>query len=462
MKPKIRNLALGALSLLIGLLAAYLALPAESTIQRNGEAILVKERGLTVANVINAAGLALSPQDTISPPPSTLMFGRPTILIETSRIVQFEIYPGGEKKEITSSSRNAAELLEQAQIPLNNGDRLLSNGAVISPNDTLAAAPAFLIQIYKAVPVTFLSAGQEQTFTSSAETIGQALWEAGIRWTSADRLEPPASSLLQEPVTVKLVPARPLVIQVQGQTITALSSANTVGEALTNTGIALQGLDYSIPGESEPLPQDGNIRVVRVREEILLEQKAIPFKNDYQADPETELDQRRVITPGEFGLEVSRIRVRYEDGQETTRQAEAQYVAKEPQNQLVGYGTKVVVRTMDTPSGPIEYWRAVTVYATSYSPCRSGGDRCYPGTSLGLPVQRGVVGVTRAWYSWMAGQQVYVPGYGQATVADVGGGIPGTYWIDLGFSDSDFESWHSNVTIYFLTPIPASIPWILP
>jgi 3D (Asp-Asp-Asp) domain-containing protein len=72
------------------------------------------------------------------------------------------------------------------------------------------------------------------------------------------------------------------------------------------------------------------------------------------------------------------------------------------------------------------------------------------------------VGVSTAWFRLMAGQQVYIPGYGRATIADTGGGIPGEYWIDLGFSDDDYESWHSNVTMYFLTPVPASIPYILP
>jgi len=55
-----------------------------------------------------------------------------------------------------------------------------------------------------------------------------------------------------------------------------------------------------------------------------------------------------------------------------------------------------------------------------------------------------------------------VPGYGAGVIADVGGGIPGKYWIDLGFTDEDFEPWHQNTILYFLTPAPAIVPWILP
>ena len=44
----------------------------------------------------------------------------------------------------------------------------------------------------------------------------------------------------------------------------------------------------------------------------------------------------------------------------------------------------------------------------------------------------------------------------------LGGGIPGRYWIDLGFDDSNYESWHFWTTLYFLTPVPGYIPVVLP
>lgn len=65
------------------------------------------------------------------------------------------------------------------------------------------------------------------------------------------------------------------------------------------------------------------------------------------------------------------------------------------------------------------------------------------------------------WYLIMGGQPLYIPNYGFATVEDVCGGCIGKPWIDLGFSDEDFEPWSSWVTVYFLTPIPDSIIYVL-
>jgi 3D (Asp-Asp-Asp) domain-containing protein len=137
-------------------------------------------------------------------------------------------------------------------------------------------------------------------------------------------------------------------------------------------------------------------------------------------------------------------------------------VAVQPQDQVLGYGTQAVTKTLDTPDGTIEYYRAVPMFATSYSPCQQGLGRCSRSTSSGTPLQKGIVAVTLSWYRQFKGARLYIPGYGFGVIADVGGGIPGTYWIDLGYSEEDYVGWAQTVTVYFLTPAPASAPAILP
>jgi uncharacterized protein YabE (DUF348 family) len=338
------------------------------------------------------------------------------------------------------------------------------DGLPVLPGNPLPRSRFYALEFQPAVVFTVQDGGNPSyQLSSAAFTAGAALWENGIHLDVADQLAPGFNELLQNFTSVRLNRAEPLSIQVDGKQVSGLSSAENVGQALAEAGVALQGVDFSIPAENKPVPANGKIKVVRVREEVILEQKPIPFTSEFQADPQTEIDQRSVIQPGQYGVEVTRYRVRYEDGQEVDRSVESNWVASQPKTQKLGYGTKVVVRTLDTPNGKIEYWRAITVYATAYSPCGLGNvAKCYYGTSSGLPVKRGVVAVTYKWYLLMGGQQVYVPGYGKGIIADVGGGIPGKYWIDLGFTDAELEEWHQNVTLYFLTPVPANITWILP
>lgn len=461
MKSRRTLLAAGIAAVLL-LAAAALLIPQRTyTLILDGHEQSLRTRALTVGSALRSAGLALSAEDQVDPSSGSLLFGRDIIRLDRSRPVQI-FADGDEPVTLTSASRTPADWLEQAGLTLGPSDRLYSNGQRVQPGESLPLKAAYSLQIRRAVEITLHQGSESQTIQSAAETLGEALYEAGVTLTAVDRLSLPPTMPLTAPLEVTLAAARPVEIQLRDKTLTVMTSAETVGAALADADISLQGLDYSQPAESEPLPSSGPVKVVRVREEVQLQQTALAYGRQTQEDPNTELDQRSVIQAGQFGLQVSRVRTRFEDGQQVSQQAEAEWVAKEPQDELVGYGTKVVIKTMDTPNGPIEYWRAVTVYTTSYSPCRSGGDRCYPGTASGIPVSHGVISVNRAWYNWFVGQKLYVPGYGTGVIADVGGGVPGTYWIDLGYSDADYVPWHSNVTVYFLTPVPENIPWILP
>jgi resuscitation-promoting factor RpfB len=44
-----------------------------------------------------------------------------------------------------------------------------------------------------------------------------------------------------------------------------------------------------------------------VHEEVILEQTTEPFETEYVPDPETELDQRSIVEPGQYGVRVSRL-----------------------------------------------------------------------------------------------------------------------------------------------------------
>ncbi|MCK6539678.1 MAG: ubiquitin-like domain-containing protein [Anaerolineales bacterium] len=363
---------------------------------------------------------------------------------------------------LQTAERVPSAILAQAGITLNPNDRLLLNGLPIAPNSPVPTSPITL-QLRRAVAITISSPQGKQTIQTSAFTVGEALQEAGIQLSASDKVDPPLYSPILQftdfPITI--YPSRELTVSVDGKVMQIQSSAKTVGEALAEAGIPLLGLDYSLPLENEALPSDGRIRVVRVSESILLAQKSIVFESELIASADVPLDQTRVLQPGENGLTVQRIRIRYEDGTEISRVIEDETLVRPPKDRILGYGTKVEIKTAVVDGVSIEYWRAVQMYATSYSPCRSGGDRCYSGTSSGARVQKGVVGLRYSWYLVMQGQPLYIPGYGYATVADVCGGCVGRPWIDLGYSDEDWEQWSSWVTVYFLTPVPQNIVYVL-
>jgi resuscitation-promoting factor RpfB len=374
----------------------------------------------------------------------------PTVtLIENNQVITLQ-----------TDERVPSAILNQAGITLNPNDRVLLNGFPTALDQSITTSPITL-QIRRAVPLTILSSNGQQQIQSSAFTVGEVLIEALIWLRAEDKIEPVLNSPVTTGMSITISSVRDLTVSVDGKVLQIQSSARTVGEALAEAGIPLLGLATSLPAESEALPSDGQIKVTRVSESILLTQKPIPFQSELVASADVPLDQTQILQPGENGLTVQRIRIRFEDGQEILRTTENETVVRPPKTRVLGYGTKVEIKTAVVDGVQIEYWRAVQMYATAYSPCRSGGDQCYSGTSSGKKLAKGMVGLRYSWYLAMGGQPLYIPGYGFATVEDVCGGCVGKPWIDLGYSDDDYQHWSSWVTVYFLTPVPPNVIYVL-
>ena len=443
-----------------GLLAAGLVLLALSVHQRvtfliDGQSSVRQVNALTVGGALRAAGVPVRPGDHVAPPASSWLWLTPAVHVDHAQAVQVAV--GDQVTSVLTTERIAANVLEWGGVRLFPGDQVLLAGTPLAPGARLPGG-AGLLQVRRAFPVTLVDQGASTTFYSAAATLGQALWQAGVRLDPLDRLSPPLETPLAGPVRVTILHPTQVTLTLDGKVIPFKTTAQTVGQALWQAGVRLVGLDYSLPDPSQPLPAGGAIRVVRVRETVSLQQKSIPFQTTTQADPQTALDQRSVIQAGHAGLEVTRVRTRFEDGQQVSSQADGAWQAVAPQNRILGYGTRLVIQTTTVDGVTIQYYRSVTVYATSYSPCDSG--TCSYDTASGARLAKGVIGTSYTWFNLFRGQRVYVPGYGSGTIGDYG--YVTNRHIDLGYSESDYVPWHQNVTLYFLAPAPANVPWVLP
>jgi 3D (Asp-Asp-Asp) domain-containing protein len=121
----------------------------------------------------------------------------------------------------------------------------------------------------------------------------------------------------------------------------------------------------------------------------------------------------------------------------------------------------VVVRTLQTPNGPVEYWRVIRMLATSYSASTAGVSRSaswYGHVRCGFAMRAGIVAVDPRIVP--LGTNVYVDGYGVGNACDTGSAIIGKR-IDLGYDDNNLQLWYRWVDVYLLTPPPPNIRYSL-
>jgi 3D (Asp-Asp-Asp) domain-containing protein len=185
----------------------------------------------------------------------------------------------------------------------------------------------------------------------------------------------------------------------------------------------------------------------------------------WQPDPTLEIDVHQVTQPGVRGTKKRTIRITYENGRETRRAVDREWIDAAPITHVNSYGTKIVHRELTLPTGQtITYWRKVRMLATSYTAATSGKARTHPEfgvTATGMRAGAGIVAVDPRVVNLRS--RVYVPGYGVAVAGDTGGRILGRR-VDLGYDEANLVLWYTWVDVYLLDPPPPSdqIRWIIP
>jgi len=350
------------------------------------------------------------------------------------------------------TGREAANWLLDADIRIFPGDSIYFSGVEIQPSFRIEQEGDNEIAYRAGKKITLNLDGIQSEFYSSAHTIVEALWEHGITLKEGDDLSLPANTVIDRSLDIELRTGKTIRIVNSGVETETYSAALTVEGVLADSGIELQGIDFSRPSENAPLPHDGLVEIVRVSEETQVETSVIPFISERVPDPEMAVGEQKILQTGKNGERITSVRVQYENGDEVARESEIEWISKQPISQKTAYGTRVVIQT--SPEG-LNYWLTKQVRVSSY---RDTGNP----TASGIWPYYGVIAVSPEWYSILKGTSIYVPGYGVGTVLDVCPGCSGVPWIDVFIPIEDYVPWNSNLTVYFLAPAPDNFSGDLP
>lgn len=472
-----------ALLILLALFIGYYQTGRPVELQVNGQSFPLRTHRLTVQAVLLQTGLALKPEDAIWPPPQSGLQPGQKIEITLARPVIID-NGSGARATILTHRQTPIDILTDAGFPPAPADDIYVDGVLWNPTEpvpvtvTSAAARLFtlkqqiealrphpvLLILHRAIPVHVDDNGLATTFFTTNRTVGDVLLARNIPLYLGDAITPDLSEPLTAETIIHIKRAAPVSIEIDGRQIKTRSLLPLVGEVLAQENLVLVGQDYTLPAESTAVTPNMAVKVVRVVETLEIDKQTTDFETIWVPDHELELDVQQVSQEGKQGITKTRTRVRTENGVEVLRVEEETWLEQSPADKVVTYGTKVVVRSLDTPDGPIEYWRKVRMLATSYSAATSGVDPGHPHygiTRIGVPAGFGVVAVDPSVI--LLRSNVYVPGYGQAVAGDTGGSILGKH-IDLGFDEAVPPLWYRWVEVYMLTPTPpeSKIRYVLP
>lgn len=312
---------------------------------------------------------------------------------------------------------------------------------------------SYLYTAYTPKQVTIVIDGEEALVLDVvARTVGQALQRAGISLREGDEVWPALYQALVDGTRIEIARGVRVTLRVDGQELEVAVPQGTVRDALVKAGIRMGPLDRVVPVRETRLEEGMEIRVIRVTQEEVVETETIPYRTLRWAEPHLAKGEERIVREGREGLLETRVLLTYEDGQLVHRQILSTEVKVEPVNRIIGVGTRESLPVLQTATGSYRYVDVLDMEATAYYPGpESTGEWADGYTFTGLRAGKGVVAVDPSIIP--LGTRLYVPGYGEAIAADIGGAIKG-YRIDLGFDtyEEAIRYGRRKVKVYILAP----------
>ncbi len=282
----VRNIGILLAVLILVSLAFLLGLHKTVTLSVDGDTHHITVDAFTVGDLLHSQGIPLSPLDMLTPAQDAWLKNGATVTLR--RAIPVQVLADGVISSFYSPERTPSSLLTEAGVHTLPGDLLLWNGQPVDQNQPFPLdIQSISLQVIRSVSFTLTVDGETHVLASTAPSLGSALWAAGYTIFSEDQLVPPSETPLSPGLAATLTRSRQVTIQTQDGDITVRIAAHTVGEALEAAHLSPQGLDYSSPAPEDPIPSNGKMRLIRVTEQVLVEQTPLPFETEYQPSSQT-------------------------------------------------------------------------------------------------------------------------------------------------------------------------------
>ncbi len=297
-----------------------------------------------------------------------------------------------------------------------------------------------------------------KTMGDDVETVFEQI---GVGIESWDYVSVPLTMVLSGSTAQEVFIKRavPVNIYLEGRTTQIMTYYDTVGETIEKNGIVIGLLDR-VKGHSlsDPILAGMDIKIIRVREELLIEKEDIPYTVIQTPDEVMNRGEQKITQKGIDGILEKYYKLTYEDGRITARDFLEEKIAEEPVNELVQVGT---VPNFNTSRGDlVRYSKVLEMNATAYTSrfsCtgKNPGDPEFGICYTGMNAREGIIAVDTKVIPLYTKVYVEVVGstkdYGFAIAGDIGSAIKGNL-IDLYFDSGEaVDSWgKKKVRVYIL------------
>lgn len=398
------------------------------------------------------------------------LFCAATIYAAAANSYTIMIEVGDSTKRIVTLRSDAYEILEQANIEIEDSD-------IVDLSEFVSNADSKII-VYKACTVKITDGNSEPANYTGIATVSKTLADNNIELTADDTMNFAGEDRVYDGMDIIINRAFPVTLAVDGEISRINIAGGTIGDALDKAVVTVDDDDIISQPLNTPLTTGMAIKVTHITLTQRTDTVAVPFEKTTEKTSTLYVGQSKIKQAGVDGEKIVTYSDKYVGGKLTESTAIKTDITKQAVKEIKLVGTKAVASTpsanaagqrlassvraisnLAVPSNltlngnvPTSYKKKIVGTASAYS---GGGT-----TATGRAAQNGYIAVnpnqipyhTKMWIVSNDGRYVY----GYASAEDTGGFVnwsgSRSTLCDLYFSSSSQASafGRRSVTIYVL------------
>ena len=183
---------------------------------------------------------------------------------------------------------------------------------------------------------------------TNQENISEFLAEKNVVLGEKDYIFPSPDTKVFAGSRITIRRPVPVAIEVDGQKINLDTLGTSVRDAINEADITLSHADKVAPDINSLLKSDLGIKITRINFEEITASEDIAFQTVEKEDKTVLWRKKETKQKGEKGIREKTYKITYTNGKETNRQLLGSKIAKPPVSQIEVVGTKIIVGKTQT------------------------------------------------------------------------------------------------------------------
>ena len=239
----------------------------------------------------------------------------------------------GQTSEVTTMSRTVGDVLAGQGITLGAHD-------VVAPSLDASVVDGTKIAVQFGRQVTATVDGQPKTFWTTATNVDQALQSLQLDTAGADLSTSRSAGIGREGLNLTVNTAKTITIEAAGKDKKIETTALTVGQALTEAGIAVDSDDKVSTKESTKLKDGLEFSVTKVDVKTVTKTSKVGYDTVYKNTDSLDKGKTKVETEGKSGKRTVVYTVVRHDGKTVKQTKKSSKITRKATDKVVLGGTK--------------------------------------------------------------------------------------------------------------------------